>query len=358
VGYYRIKKERINFGVKVFDIFTEWKGTWGFALISGLLISLITIGLGFVFTYETILVLSIVTIILSLLFRFSLLSAVYTIGITYLLLLFLPIITGEQPFLTETNFIALSVLIGIFLITEAILVRRVQRNDTFPDLALSSRGIWIGEHRLKRVSLIPFFVLIPTGPITPFADYWPYFSIGEETYSLLLVPFVLGFDYLVQGRLPKEAAKRLSLFLSLLGIVVLGIAIGGIYIAGLSFAAVFIGILGREYIRYRFRIGDKKRLPYFHPDNLGVKVLSVIPDTPADKLDILVGETVMKVNGKKISDVDDFYLALQTNTANFKLDVLNDDGEVRFIQGAFYENDHYKLGLIFVGEPHYNQDGE
>lgn len=351
-GNRRIKKERSNFGIKIFDVFSEWKGTWGTAIISGLLMSLITLGAGFVFNYDTILVLSIVTILLSLLFHFSLLSAVYTLGITYILLLFFLFFTGDQLFPSETNFIGLSLLIGLLLLIEAIMVLRVKRNDSFPGLTLSNRGIWIGEHHLKRLAIIPFFVLIPTGTITPFADYWPYFSIGGETYSLLLVPFIIGFDYLVKGRLPKAASKKISQVLALLAVVVLTIAIGSIWISGLSFVSVFIAILGREYISYRFRVGENKRIPFFHPSNYGLKVLGIIPGTPADKLGILVGETIIKVNGKKISTVDDFYLALHTNTANFKLDVLNDDDEVRFIQGAFYENDHYQLGLIFPSEPY------
>lgn len=350
-GIQRIKQERNDFGIKIFDVFSEWKGTWGTAIFSGILLSIVMLGAGFVFNYETILIWSIVTILLSILFRFSLLSSVYTLGITYFISLFLPWFV-DIPFFSETNLFGLSILIGLFLLIEAVLVLRVKRNETFPQLALSSRGIWIGEHRLKRLSVIPFFVLVPSGTIIPFAEYWPAFTIGSETFSLLLVPFVTGFDYLVKGRLPKAASKKIAQVISLLGIVVLTAAIASIWIPWLSLAAVIMAILGREYISYRFRVGENKRLSFFHPDNQGLKVLGVIPGTPADKLGILVGEIVMKVNGKKVRTTDEFYTALQTNTANFKLDIINDEDEVRFVQGALYENDHYQLGLVFPEEPY------
>lgn len=356
-GIQRIKDERKDFGTKVFDVFTEWKGTWGTAIVSGIILSLIMLGVGIVFNYETVLVSSIVTILLSLLFRFSLLSSVYILGITYFIFLFLPWIPSDIPFSNETNLIGLSILVGLLLFVEAILVLRVKRNETFPQLAMSSRGIWIGEHRLKKLTIIPFFVLIPGGTMIPFADYWPVLSISNESYSLLLVPFVIGFDYLVKGRLPKEASKKIAQVLSLLAVVVLGIAIASIWIPSLSIAAIVGAIIGREYISYRFRVGENKRLSFFHPNNSGLKVLGVIPGTQADRLGILVGETVIKVNGKKVRTADEFYLALQTNTANFKLDIVNDDEQVRFVQGALYENDHYRLGLIFVDEP-YRQNKE
>jgi len=81
-------------------------------------------------------------------------------------------------------------------------------------------------------------------------------------------------------------------------------------------------------------------------------VLAVIPGTPAAKLDIRAGETVVKVNGKKINAIDEFYKALQTDRANFKLTVLDEEKEMRIVQGSIYEDDHYQLGLLFPKEPY------
>lgn len=357
VGYKRIQRERNNFGVKIFDVFSEWKNTWMISILTGLFISLLTIGLGLVFSYETILILSIIVIILSISFRLSLLSASYTIGITFLLILLSPLLLRFQKVIdidlySMIDFTSLVILLGIFLIAEAILLRTVSREETFPDLSLSDRGIWIGQHRLKKLTIIPFFVLIPTGMITPFAPFWPYFSIGDETYSILLVPFIIGFDYLVRGSLPQDAARKISKSVSLLGLIVILLAIGSIYISWLSIIAVFIAIVGREFINYKHRVEDKSSLPYFNPVANGLKVLAVIPGTPGDRLGILVGETVLKVNGQEINSVKDFYIALQESGAYFKLDVLNDENEVRFVQSALYEGDHHELGLIFTGSPH------
>ncbi len=47
-----------------------------------------------------------------------------------------------------------------------------------------------------------------------------------------------------------------------------------------------------------------------------------------------------------------FYQALQKSGAFFKLDIIDDAGEVRFVQSAFYEGDHHELGLIFTEKPY------
>lgn len=44
----------------------------------------------------------------------------------------------------------------------------------------------------------------------------------------------------------------------------------------------------------------------------------------------------------------EFYKALQKNRAYCKLEVLNSEGEVRFVQGALFEGDHHELGILTV----------
>src|SRR5690625_2325595 len=185
-GVQRIKLERRQFGTKIFDVFTEWQDTWKTALISGLIMSLLVLGAGMVFFYETVFVWAMITIILTILFGFKLLSAVYSLGITYLVFFIFSQFFADVPFFTENTFLNLAMLTGLLLFIEAILILNTKVKAIFPQLALSNRGGWVGEHRLKKISVIPFFVLVPGGAIIPFADYSRAFSIRGEHYGLLV----------------------------------------------------------------------------------------------------------------------------------------------------------------------------
>lgn len=356
-GYRRIQQERVHFGFKVFDLFSEWKSTLLISIVTGLFISLIAVGIGMVFSYEMILLLSIVIIVLSLTFKFTMLSASYTIGITYLLLLLSPLLLENQSYLDAnlfslTNYTSLIILLGVFLIAESLLMARIKHNESFPEITLSDRGLWVGQHHLKKLSLIPFFVLVPSGFITPFTDFWPFFAIGEESYGLLLVPFIIGFDETVRGGLPLHAARKMSRAIRLLGYMVILLGIGSIYLSWVSIIAVVFAILGREYIIYQHRKADNEQIAYFSQMETGLKVLGTIPGTTGDRLEILVGETITKVNDQKVATVKEFYHALQNSGAYFKLDVIDRSNEVRFVQGAFYEGDHHELGIIFTERPY------
>ena len=359
-GYRRIKRERLDFGAKVFDIFSEWKSTWGVSLISGLVLSIITIGAGIVFSYEAIALLAIITIVLSIALRFSMLSPSYTIGFTFILLLFLPFLLENQSVITteltsEINFTGLAVVAGLLIIVESILIGRVKRNETYPSITLSDRGIWVGQHRIKKLSMIPFFVLIPNGLIIPFAPWWPSIAIGEESFSLVLIPFLIGFDYLAKGHGSMQATRKISKFNGLLGTGILLIAVGSIFIPFLSVVAIMLAIIGKEYLNYKYRAGDRLRRPFLQPAEKGLKVVGIIPGTPAARLEVFPGETIAKVNGKKVVTETEFYRALQGSGAFFKLDVLDDNQEVRFVQGALYEGDHHELGLLFPAAPHHEK---
>ncbi|WP_232225559.1 PDZ domain-containing protein [Oceanobacillus manasiensis] len=356
-GYRRVKRERQNFGTKIFDVFSEWRSTWLFSLVTGFVISVIMIGTGFVVSYPSLLLLSFIAILFSISGRFMFLSPVYTIGISFVLLLFVPTLLENQQWIREDifdpiNLAAFPLLLGVLLIAEGLLLKRTNMKDTFPGLSLSNRGVWVGEHHLKKLAMIPFFLLLPSGLITPFADFWPYVSFGEQSYSIILFPFLLGVDYKVRGRYPKEAANKIAVPIILLGIGAAGLAVGGVFFSPLSLVAVVVTIFGKEYINYRHRNSERLRRCYFHPMNNGLKVLGVIPGTPADRLDIKVGENIMKVNGQKVNSIDSFYQSLQASGAYFKLDIEDLNGELRFVQGALYQGDHHELGLLFSDTPY------
>src|SRR5699024_4374236 len=110
------------------------------------------------------------------------------------------------------------------------------------------------------------------------------------------------------------------------------------------------GILGREYINLRHRLKDSNKRGYFNKTPNGLRVLAIIPGTPADRLGIVAGETVKKVNGKAETEDDEFYEALQDSGTVFKVDIIDEARETRFVYSAFYEHDHYEVRIIFDRE--------
>ncbi len=362
-GMQRIKRERKDFGIKLFDVFSEWKYTWATSIILGVIISALTIGLGIVFSYSTVLLLCLVTILVSITGKFSFLSASYTFGISYVLLLFLPFLLEKQDFIpndlfSSVDYSGFTVLLAMLLFAESMLLLQARKGPTYPELTSGNRGGWVGQHHIRKMSIIPFFILIPSGSIAPFAAYWPYFTVGGESYSLLLVPFIVGFNHLVRGSDPVRAAGKLANTTLALSIVIWICAFISIYYPWFSAVGIISAIVGREFINYRHRSMDQQKTGFFQTSDKGLKVLAVLPGSPADRLEIVAGETITKVNGNKIYSLTAFYEALQESGAYFKLELLDKAGENRFLQGALYEGDHHELGIIFTSNPHRKKEKE
>ncbi|GIN85297.1 membrane protein [Heyndrickxia sporothermodurans] len=353
-GFVRVKKERNFFHIRVFDPLQELRYLLPAGLLIGLVLSLATVGSGFMITYSMIAVLAIIAIVLTLVGNFRLLSPAFTIGLSFILLYAAKLMHWNIPILSESpsenSLNGFLVLGGFLLIVEGIQMIRNGAKKFSPILRNSRRGLTIGALQVKRIWLIPIFCFLPSGALTTPFEWWPTFDFGGTSYSLILVPFVIGFQQQIQSTLPQLAVKRNGVQVIWLGVFVSIAALVGMWLQVFSFVAVLIAVLGRSWISLRHRIRENSSSYHFTPQKNGLMILSVIPHSPAEKLGLQTGEIIHKCNGQVTLNKNEFYKALQKNRAYCKLEVLNFDGEVRFVQGALFEGDHHELGILTVEE--------
>ena len=200
--------------------------------------------------------------------------------------------------------------------------------------------------------MVPVFLLIPGNVLTLPYEWWPVFTIGDNTYSLMLVPFAVGMHQKIQGMLPKESIQLMGSRVIGLGIFITLVAVAGYWFPIASIVAVALAMIGREALTLSQRLQEENMPFYFSKKNHGVMILGILPESPAEKMALGVGELITKVNGTLVHDEQSFYEALQWNGAHCKLEVLDTNGQIRFVQRALYEGDHHELGILFV------QDGK
>jgi hypothetical protein len=352
-GYFRIKRERKSFNVRVEDIYNEMKFTYTKGLLVGCIASLVLFGIGLSLPFGTIVLLTIVTALLGFTFKLRWLSAAFSIGIT---LFATAIITNvdaggvEQFFLglSDTSYASLSIVAGLMVIAEGVLIYRTAHKDTSPFLKTSTRGLPIGTHVANRTWMLPLLFLVPGGTLTSTLPWWPILTINGESFLLMFIPFFIGFNQRVQGSLPQESIKVTGHRVIWLGVLTLFLSVISIWFTIAAFIAIIIAIAGREFITIRQRMNDKSAAFYFSKRDQGLMVLGILPQSPAEKMNLQVGEMVTKVNGHAVKTVEEFYQSLQKNRAFCKLEVIGFNGEIRFVQRALYDGEHHELGILFV----------
>jgi hypothetical protein len=356
-GFFRVKRERRELHTRIYDMYHELRFLFPLGLLVGLGFSLLTIGAGLVIPFGSLLLIGAVTALLALTFRTRLLTPAYTVGIGYFLLLAIHYFKVDMPLfntyfeqLNEGLLNAVVVLLGTLLLIEGVLISHSGWKKTTPRLIRSSRGLKVGVQEGKKLWIVPMFLLMPMGTMEMPWSWWPVFTVGSQTYSLLLFPFLIGFGQLVRSTLPhisiKETGNRVFWF----GALILTIAVAGYFAPYVSIAGAVLAIVGREWMAYRQRVQDSEKSYYFSRKSQGLMILAILPGSPAEKMSLVSGEMVTKVNGFHVQTEEEFYEALQQNRAYCKLEVIDTNGQIRFAQGALYEGDHHELGIIFVEE--------
>jgi hypothetical protein len=355
LGVSRVKRERKNFHNRTFDAYSELRQLIPLGLILGLVLSIVTIAAGMTVPFAAILLIAGFTVLWSLTTNIRLMSPVYTVGAAFFGMILIAEYNWSIPFFTESFqsidekvYPSIVIILALLLIAEGVLIFKNGTRGTSPKLVKSRRGQSVGVHEVKRFWLLPMFLLIPGETLTLPFEWWPIFHIGSESYSLILVPFAVGFNQQIQGMLPKQSIHVHGRRVITLGVLVLLLSVIGYWYPLVSIIVAALAIIGREMISLTQRLKDDNLPFYFSKKNNGLMIIGIIPESPADKMGLQVGELISKINGIKITDEQVFYEALQKNRAHCKLEVLDTNGEIRFVQRALYEGDHYELGIFFV----------
>ncbi|WP_110112504.1 PDZ domain-containing protein [Bacillus sp. CGMCC 1.16541] len=356
VGLARVKRERKHFHIRVFDFILELKYLFFPGILIGLVLSVFTILLGTYLSLGTIALIGVITFLLSGPFTFRWLSPVFVLGFAMIAALLIPqdglgsgMVANLVMEAKDMHLPSVVVLMSLLLLAEGFLIWKYGHKGTSPIMVTSKRGQEVGAHFSQKLWVVPVFTLIPGDAITSIWSWWPVLTVNNATFSLCLVPFAIGFSQRVKGMLPIHSisftGKRvlgLGVFITLASIAAFFYPLVSIYIAVI---AIFI----REFITIHQRMTDERAPVFFSKRDSGLVILGIIPMSPAEKMSLRVGEVITKVNGLPVLHVSSFYEALQANNRAYcKLEVVDENGEVRFAQRALYDNEHHELGIIFV----------
>lgn len=355
LGVIRVKRERKNFHIRAHDAYYELRQLFPLGLLCGLILSIIVVAAGIAVPFAAILLIAGFTFLWSLTTNVRLISPVYTVGAAFFTMILIAENSWPIPLFSEAFhsigdkvYPSVVVVLGLLLIAEGILILKNGSKGTSPKLAKSKRGQSVGVHEVKRLWMLPLFMLIPGDALQLPFDWWPVFHLGANEYTLFLVPFAIGFNQQIKGMLPKEAIQLHGRQIILLGVFISVLSVAGYWYPLSSIVIAALAVIGRESLTLMASLRDENRPFYFSKKNQGLMIIGIIPESPASKMGLQVGEIIAKANGVLVRDENSLYEALEKNRAHCKLDVLDKNGEIRFVQRALYEGDHYELGILFV----------
>ena len=353
LGYVRVKRERRSFRTRILWGWTEVKrlvaDTWLFALI----LSVISLAAGLTVTMDWIVAFSVASILLVVLYVYQIGSPIFAAALAILAM-------GLGYSFSFVGFdwnpadnwmsvaVSVAILIGAVVFVEGWMIRKEGAHSASPILEKSSRGMNAAVYLSKRLWLLPILVLVPGDVISTYAPYWPQITIGQDAFGLVLLPVVIGFAQKARRTLPVYFYPVVGKAVMAVGVSVVVIALIGIWMPIFGVISLAIGVVSRLGVWLYFSMKERQGSYAVSPHNLGVMIAGVLPDSPADKMGLVVGECIRKVNGLSVTNERDLYEAIQINAAHCRLEVLDHQGEVRLRQHVIYRHDHHRLGLLVV----------
>ncbi len=359
LGYRRVKQERKYFNRRIIWGWTELIGQWKDGWLYALIISIISIVAGLTVPKVFLIILIAVSIVALVLHFMHALSPILTMGIATLAIWAMSYynwtfswwkISLEGVNLVDGAIVTITILAGICVIAEGLLIRRAAMKVTTPSIEKTKRGMQAIVYRSRNVWVLPIFFIMPGDAISAVLPYWPLFTIGDNSFALVLFPLVIGFVKLTRKELPSLKLPKIGRSVLLLGQLILIGGLAAYFEPLIGFITLALGAIIRIIISIYFAQQDKTDHYAVAPSTKGAIIAAVLPDSPAEKMGLLAGECIRKVNGVSIFTENELYEALQLNAAHCRLEVLDRNNEIRLTQHVIYSNDHYRIGLL-LAEP-------
>ncbi|BBH23942.1 cell division topological determinant MinJ [Paenibacillus baekrokdamisoli] len=256
--------------------------------------------------------------------------------------------------LSQLDIPGLLFLVAIMHLAEALLVRWQGARFASPLFLEGKRGKLVGGYALQGYWPVPMFMLAPAAAgsgahmMLPWSTWFGDSSMWSNGFTMIGFPMMIGFTELTRTMLPQAKARIASQSLLIYGICLGSIAIGAVYWSPLTLLAALCSLLLHEAIILWSNFKETTTSPFFVHDERGLRILAVIPGTPAESMGIKVGEVLQKVNGMRVRSKEELYTALHINSAFCKLEVLNLEGHVKFVHRARYAGEHHQLGVVLA----------
>lgn len=355
LGYRRVKRERKFFHIRILWGWSEAIGLLKEGLLISFCISILSIGFGLTVPIQFLYALTTISFIALIVYVFHLLSPIIIFTLSLAILFVFDYLNVSFNVLglaihgvdmTEGIAVTGAILAGLFLVAEGMLIRKYGAQYASPIVENSKRGLKAVAFLSKKIWVLPIFFVVPGNVIDAYFPWWPQFSLDSTKFSFVLFPILIGFQQMTRHTLPVYLYPKLGRAVIILGELVI---IGGLvafFAPIVGFAMLLVGLVARIGISIRFVTREQKDVYAVSAKSSGVMIAGVLPNSPAEKMGLDVGEIIRKVNGVEVHSERQLYEALQINAAHCRLEVLNHKNEIRLTQHVVYNGDHHRIGLL------------
>lgn len=343
----RINKERKQFRVAINKDFYEGRNFIKYGLFFFVMGSLISMILGLTLPTNSVYIYQILVVLAFLINGFSTTSMLLVMTAAGILELVVPrFITFFGDVFPEISGPSWLLLIFISILADYYLTRNMKKHPLSPRIKSGKRGRNIATYLGRETVVFPLLTLIPSGTLSSTLNFWPVFNIGNQKFSLILFPIFISTSVKVikraKERVIQDKLKNIELLLGLTFVLIVLTK----FMSKLFLISLIILTVVSIFFEIKLRKKEKDANSWYVETDEGIRIISVQPETPAAKMKLQPGDVILTCNNRVVNSEEEFYQALQLNSAYCHVKVRTYEGDLRIAESAIFMDSPHEIGLI------------
>ena len=343
----RINKERKQFRVAINKDFYEGRNFIKYGLFFFVMGSLISMILGLTLPTNSVYIYQILVVLAFLINGFSTTSRLLVMTAAGILELVVPrFITFFGDVFPEISGPSWLLLIFISILADYYLTRNMKKHPLSPRIKSGKRGRNIATYLGRETVVFPLLALIPSGTLSSTLNFWPVFNIGNQKFSLILFPIFISTSVKVikraKERVIQDKLKNTELLLGLTFVLIVLTK----FMSKLFLISLIILTVVSIFLEIKLRKKEKNANSWYVETDEGIRIISVQPETPAAKMKLQPGDVILTCNNRVVNSEEEFYQALQLNSAYCHVKVRTYEGDLRIAESAIFMDSPHEIGLI------------
>lgn len=343
----RINKERKQFRVAINKDFYEGRNFIKYGLFFFVMGSLISMILGLTLPTNSVYIYQILIVLVFLINGFSTTSMLLVMTAAGILELVVPrFITFFGDVFPEISGPSWLLLIFISILADYYLTRNMKKHPLSPRIKSGKRGRNIATYLGRETVVFPLLALIPSGTLSSTLNFWPVFNIGNQKFSLILFPIFISTSVKVikraKERVIQDKLKNTELLLGLTFVLIVLTK----FMSKLFLISLIILTVVSIFLEIKLRKKEKNANSWYVETDEGIRIISVQPETPAAKMKLQPGDVILTCNNRVVNSEEEFYQALQLNSAYCHVKVRTYEGDLRIAESAIFMDSPHEIGLI------------
>lgn len=343
----RINKERKQFRVAINKDFYEGRNFIKYGLFFFVMGSLISMILGLTLPTNSVYIYQILVVLAFLINGFSTTSMLLVMTAAGILELVVPrFITFFGDVFPEISGPSWLLLIFISISADYYLTRNMKKHPLSPRIKSGKRGRNIATYLGRETVVFPLLALIPSGTLSSTLNFWPVFNIGNQKFSLILFPIFISTSVKVikraKERVIQDKLKNIELLLGLTFVLIVLTK----FMSKLFLISLIILTVVSIFFEIKLRKKEKDANSWYVETDEGIRIISVQPETPAAKMKLQPGDVILTCNNRVVNSEEEFYQALQLNSAYCHVKVRTYEGDLRIAESAIFMDSPHEIGLI------------